>query len=64
MDNDLFVAELKYQTSLAIAKQLLEVEILRKDEFVALKTLLLKKYQPPISSLHHTSVDYRENIGN
>ncbi len=64
MDNDLFAAELKYQTSLAIAKQLLKAKILRIDEFAACKALLLKKYQPPISSLNHTSVDYRENIGN
>jgi len=51
MGNDMFLTELKYQTSLAIAKQLLAAEILRADEFAAIKARLLKKYQPPISLL-------------
>lgn len=51
MDNDLFSRELDYQTSLAIANQLLRSGFLTAGEFTRARTLLLEKYHPPIGIL-------------
>lgn len=51
MGNEQFMAELAYQASLSIAEGLLRSGCLTHEDFMTIRTLLLEKYNPPISVL-------------
>ena len=46
-----FQAEKRYQVAISIAKALLEKGLLTQDEYVAIDTNLLEKFQPALGTL-------------
>ena len=46
-----FTAEKQYQTSLLLAKELLEKGLLTREEYTVINTILLQKYGPPLGTL-------------
>lgn len=51
MDKEEFRAERLYRMSLAVAKAMLEKDMISKDEFAEIDTILLKKYRPTLGTL-------------
>ena len=45
-----FQAEKQYEAFLAIAKMLLDRELLTRDEYVSINTCLMDKYKPPLGA--------------
>ena len=46
-----FQAEKRYQVALSIANSLLEKELITKEEYAAINTILLEKYRPILGTL-------------
>lgn len=46
-----FQAEKRYQVALSIANSLLEKELIKKEEYAAINTILLEKYRPILGTL-------------
>lgn len=51
MTDDQFRAEKQYQSSLSIAKSMLEKSIITPEEFAFIDEFLLEKYKPLIGTL-------------
>jgi hypothetical protein len=51
MTDDQFRAEKQYQSSLSIAKSMLEKSIITPEEFAIIDELLLEKYKPLLGTL-------------
>ncbi len=46
-----FQAEKRYQVALSIANSLLEKELIKKEEYAAINTILLERYRPILGTL-------------
>lgn len=51
MDKEEFRAERLYRMSLSIARSMLEKEVISKEEFEEIDTILLEKYRPTLGTL-------------
>lgn len=55
MDQAQFEREKEYGAAVAIASRLLRRELITQDEYRNLKTALVQKYRPEVSSKHNSA---------
>ena len=51
MSNEMFTAELRYQTAVSLAKKLLVQGLLTEEEYAEIDTILLKEFSPSLGTL-------------
>ena len=51
MSEEMFTAEMRYQTAVSLAKKLLEQGLLTEEEYAVIDTILLKEICPSLGTL-------------